>query len=122
MLLVEDDLKWQKYYKKLLKSAGFIVETAEGARDAYAKFVEEDPDVIVTGVFMPDEEPGINIKWLLNKIKEEKTGASIILLTTLDWLRNNFADEADGFVPKRPGEEKTLIKIIEELSGKKHIT
>jgi hypothetical protein len=75
---------------------------------------------VVTGVFMPDKEVGINIKWLLRKIKEDKTGASVIILTTLDWLSSNFSDEADGFVLKRPGEEKTLINKIEELLGKKH--
>jgi DNA-binding NtrC family response regulator len=120
LLLVEDDLVWQKYYKNLLEGAGYKVETAEGAQDAFGKFVDEDPDIVVSGVFMPDKELGINIKWLLNKIKEERTGASVILLTSLDWLINNFADEADGFVLKRPGEEETLIEKIEELLGKKH--
>jgi|WetSurMetagenome_2_1015567.scaffolds.fasta_scaffold00250_17 DNA-binding response OmpR family regulator len=121
LLLVEDDLMWQKYYKKLLEGAGFKVETAEGAKDAFGKFLEEDPDVVVTGVFMPDKEPGINIKWLLKKIREEKTGALIILLTTLDWLSSHFTDdEADAFVPKRPGEEETLVGKIEELLGKQH--
>lgn len=120
LLLVEDDLMWQKYYKNLLEGAGFRVETAEGAQEAFRKFMEEDPDIIVTGVFMPDKEPGINIKWLLKKIKEERTGASVILLTTLDWLSKDFTDEADGFVLKRPGEEDMLIEKIEELLGKKH--
>jgi DNA-binding NtrC family response regulator len=120
VLLVEDDLIWQKYYKNLLESSGFKVETAEGAEDAFMKFVEEDPDIVVTGVFMPDKELGINVKWLLKKIREERTGASVILLTTLDWLSSDFTDEADGFIPKRPGEEGTLIEKIEELLGKKH--
>jgi DNA-binding response OmpR family regulator len=120
LLLVEDDLMWQKYYKKLLEGSGFKVKTAEGAQEAFRKFLEEDPEVVVTGVFMPDKELGINVKWLLKKIREERTGASVIVLTTLDWLSNDFTDEADGFVPKRPGEEVTLIEKIEELLGKKH--
>jgi DNA-binding response OmpR family regulator len=119
-LLIEDDLKWQKYYRNILEDAGYKVITAEGARDGFEMFMEEDPDVVVTGVFMPDKELGINIKWLLKKIREERTGVSIVILTTLDWLGNNFTDDADGFVLKRPGEEETLIAKIEELLGKKH--
>jgi DNA-binding response OmpR family regulator len=65
LLLVDDDLMSQKYYKNFLVGAGFKVETAEGAQDAFEKFRDEDPDVVVTGLFMPDKELGINIKWLL---------------------------------------------------------
>jgi DNA-binding response OmpR family regulator len=120
VLLVEDDLMWQKYYRNLLEEAGYKVEIAGGAQDGYEKFIEEDPDVVVSGVFMPDKEAGINIKWLIKKIREEKTAASVIILTSLDWLSNDFSDEADGFVLKRPGEEETLLRKIEELLGKKH--
>jgi hypothetical protein len=74
LLWVDDDISLLFAYVNALKERGFIVETASNWNEAYKKFTEFDPVVVIADIRMPPPN-GIEILRRLNKINSNKVYA-----------------------------------------------
>lgn len=53
ILLVDDDNETREVYVELFRKAGFIVEEAHNGVEALAKINEQKPELILSGIIMP---------------------------------------------------------------------
>jgi CheY-like chemotaxis protein len=56
VLLIDDDAKALALLASLLEREGYRVQKAENGRKAIALFREDPAEVVVTDIFMPDQE------------------------------------------------------------------
>jgi DNA-binding NtrC family response regulator len=113
ILLVDDEEGPREKYKALFEKAGHKVVTAIYAREALQKFIEEKPNVVVTGVCMIDYNPVMGVRELVDKMKKEIPEVSIIILTVHKTWENCFLEEQiSGFVGKCAEDEGLLLEKI----------
>lgn len=113
ILLIDDEEGPREKYKTLIENAGHEVITAIYAGEALQKFMEEKPDVVVTGVCMIDSNPVMGVRELVDRMKKSKPEASIIILTVHKTWENCFLkDQISGFVGKFSEDEKLLLDTI----------
>ncbi|HPW64751.1 MAG TPA: sigma-54 dependent transcriptional regulator [Candidatus Omnitrophota bacterium] len=77
ILLVEDDSNSRKGLTQFLQALDYDVITAANGREGFDLFKEENPDLVIADIRMPEMD-GVT---LLEKIREEKPSAKVILLT-----------------------------------------
>ncbi|MFT7512063.1 MAG: signal transduction histidine kinase [Candidatus Omnitrophota bacterium] len=82
VLVVDDDITLCTLAEEFLKNEGFTVLTAENGKDAIEIFNEENPDVVLLDVMLPDAN-GID---LCRKIRALPEGefTQILIMTSLD--------------------------------------
>lgn len=109
ILLVEDSETQLKFLQEGLVGCGYTVETAQNGAEAYKKFFEFVPDIVVSDIMMPVID-GYQLCRLI-KSKEETKKVPVILLTVLE-------RKIDGFWGKKAGAQLFLSKSIDikELS------
>lgn len=56
ILIVEDDVFFQKFYSQKLQEAGFTVNVATDGNDALVKARETKPDLIILDIIMPNKD------------------------------------------------------------------
>lgn len=72
ILLIEDDLFFRQMLKDLLSMEGFNVITAGNGNEGIKKFKEENPELVITDIIMPEKEGTetiIELKNIDNKVK-----------------------------------------------------
>jgi len=60
VLVIDDDPAIQKYLKRLLEAAGYGIRTADNGRKGLDAYREERADVVVTDIFM-DQQDGLEL-------------------------------------------------------------
>src|SRR3569623_3038227 len=76
-LLVDDEPTITRSYARNLRSAGYIVETAQDGAEAVARFGERFFDVIVSDISMP----GMGGLAMLREIRERDLDVPVIIMT-----------------------------------------
>ena len=104
ILLVEDSETQLKFLQDGLCANGFEVETALNGADAYKKFFEYAPDIVVSDIMMPAID-GYQLCRMI-KSKEETKKVPVILLTVLE-------KKIDNFWGKKAGAQLFLSKAID---------
>lgn len=56
ILIVEDDVFFQKFYSQKLQEVGFTVNVAVDGNDAIVKVVKTKPDLIILDIIMPNKD------------------------------------------------------------------
>lgn len=112
ILLVDDEIDLAEIVKRILERYGYKVEIAFNAHNGIKKALQENPDVVLMDVLMP-EISGIEAA---KKLKlEHKFEKPVILFTVVEF--NELDEEAkkicDAYIAK-PFEIDTLIKKLEE--------
>ncbi len=77
ILVVEDDHDLRETITHGLKNCGYTVFSSPDGRDAYARFLEEKPDIIILDYHLPDNDG----QHLLPKFKSPESQSSVILMT-----------------------------------------
>src|SRR3569832_121841 len=77
VLLVDDEPTITRSYARNLRSAGYIVETAQDGAEAVARFGERFFDVIVSDISMP----GMGGLAMLREIRERDLDVPVIIMT-----------------------------------------
>ena len=99
ILLIDDEEGPREKYQALFEKAGYEVVTAIYAREALQKFIEQKPDIVVTGVCMIDYNPIMGVRELVDRMKKIAPEVSIIILTVHKTWENCFLkDQICGFV------------------------
>lgn len=116
ILVVDDSQHAIDYLKIILERKKFDVVSANDGFDAYKIFKSEDPDIIITDIFMPGKE-GLE---LISEMIEDKPEAKIIAISGYrDNRGTNYLEIAREFgaqkVMEKPIKSDELLGAIEEL-------
>ena len=113
ILLIEDNLEVRENTEEILELANYAVVTAENGKIGVAKAIEEQPDIIICDIMMPELD-GYGVLFLLSK-NPKTAGIPFIFLTAkadkID-VRKGMNLGADDYLTK-PFEEMDLMNAIE---------
>ena len=110
LLLVEDDENIMKINRNKLSKAGYRILTAERLSEAESHLANEQPDLIVLDIMLPD---GDGVQWC-KKIRKDSHDPPILFLsaknTSLDILEG-LKSGGDDYLPKPYDLEILLVKV-----------
>ena len=119
ILVVDDNQDLLETFAMILKRRGYHVQTASDGLSAINKFKEQDFDVTLMDIVMP-EMNGVDA---FKKIKEIQPGAPIILMTAYsdEDLIENAKNEGARRIIHKPIHIDQLIDLINETAGSQPI-
>ena len=118
ILVIDDERGVRDLLGMLLRQQGYDVVLAEGGWKGLELFCEQQPDLVVTDIFMTEKD-GIEV---ILKMKKGETKTKIIAMSgggrgRLDWRTFALSLGADRVLVK-PFEPKTfLLAVLEVLTG-----
>ncbi len=118
LLIVDDELGMRQFLTHLLQREGHDVRVAETGREALARLREQDADLILSDVRMPDMG-GID---LLRSVREFSSKAEVIMMTAfanVDTAREAFLLGAYDFVQKPFDNDllkETVARALQKIS------
>lgn len=118
ILIVDDEPQIHTVLIKLLKSEGYIVESAYNAEEAFQQIEKRKPDLVILDVMMP-RVSGIDV---CNQIKEnpETRDILVLMLSARDQQNDRlagFAQGADDYVSK-PFHLRSLVRKVQHMLEK----
>ena len=115
ILVVDDNEDLLETFAIILKRRGYEVQTACDGSTAVDKFKEQNFDITLIDIVMP-EMNGVDA---FKKIKEIQPDASIILMTAYsdEDLIQSAMDEGVTLIIQKPIHIDKLIKLIDEKAG-----
>jgi DNA-binding NtrC family response regulator len=119
VLVVDDNEDLLETFAMILKRRGFYVQTADNGVDAVNRFKEQNFDVILMDIVMPE----MNGVEAFKKIKEIQPDASIILMTAYseEELIQTAKDEGAHQIIHKPIRIDQLIELINEAASSQPI-
>ncbi len=119
ILVVDDNQDLLETFAMILKRRGYEVQTACDGLAAVDKFKEQNFDITLMDIVMP-EMNGVDA---FKKIKEIQPEASIILMTAYsdEELIRTAMDEGVTLIIQKPIRIDMLIKLINETAGNQPI-
>ncbi|PLX70683.1 MAG: response regulator [Denitrovibrio sp.] len=112
ILIIDDEEHIRAHYTALLSDQGFDVKSAEDGTSGLAAFRDEEFDLVLLDVNMPDKS-GLEV---LKEIKGIKDAQVVFLLTAFDEYKRNFASlYADEYFTKDKKVDILLRRIAEHL-------
>jgi DNA-binding NtrC family response regulator len=97
ILLIEGEGELRKRYREMLKSSGYNVIAADSGKHALQKFKEEDVDVIVTDIVLPD---GRGFDYLKKMLASRRNVKVVIHTDHIDYKSDFNSWLADAFLTK----------------------
>ncbi len=116
VLVIDDEPAVQRMLKRILHRAGYHVVTAASGSEAFAKFSNPYPHLILLDISMPEMD-GFEVLMCL-KDRTEKYEIPIILITGLDTSQNHVRAldmGADDFMSKTAKPEEILARVRSHL-------
>lgn len=119
ILVVDDNEDLLETFAMILKRRGYEVQTACDGVDAVDKFKEQNFDVTLMDIVMP-EMNGVDA---FKKIREIQPEASIILMTAYsnEELMQTAREEGVQLIIQKPIRIDKLIEMINETAGNQPI-
>jgi two-component system, OmpR family, response regulator MprA len=111
ILVVDDDPNLLRMLRRGLTLAGYSVRAAEDGEVAMKMLVEEEPDLLVLDVMLPEPLDGLE---LARRLREGGSDVPIIMLTARDKVADKvagFASGADDYLPKPFAFEELLARV-----------
>ncbi len=123
ILIVDDVLRFIHLQKTLLNRRDFELLIARSGREALDKTREENPDLIILDLYMPDMDGNAVCKELKSDPRTNHIPTLILLTDDADEYKELCIDaECDGYLAK-PIRKDTLIPAIEnhlQISPRRH--
>jgi two-component system response regulator HydG len=115
ILVVDDNEDLLETFAMILRRRGFIVETADNGAKAIDKFKEQDFDVTLMDIVMPE----MNGVEAFRKIRELEPKASIILMTAYsdEEMIQSAKNEGVNKIISKPIRIDQLIELINEAAA-----
>ena len=120
ILVVEDERTLNEAYELVLKSEGHNVRVAYNGKEALGIFKEQNPDLVLLDLRMPQMDGVEFLKHL--KPKENKLKAKIIIFSNYDdqkEIDSAFAHGATRYILKAWSSPKELAKMVDETLKQK---
>lgn len=117
ILVVDDEEDITELVKKLLKSEGFDVVTANSGKEALALLESTTPDLIFLDLFMP----GMSGWDVLREIRkrEELKEVPVIMLTVQPLYESIDREEVEEIVDyiTKPFDKEDIVEAIRQIPG-----
>jgi len=121
ILVVEDNKVTQKVIVDVLRSAGYVVDTAYNGATAVKSARENDPDLVTLDIQLAIDSPddswdGFSVAGWLRRMNEGKPTPVIVVVSGQDpgkIIESAAAVGAYTFLPK-PFEKKRLLEVVAE--------
>lgn len=119
VLLIDDEMLVQLSVRQVLETAGHDVTVAGNGRDALALFENEDFDLVITDIIMPDME-GIEV---ITRLKKVRAGVRILAMSgggrvgNMGFLKLARKAGARAVIAKPFTGEEFLDRVEEVLNG-----
>ncbi|MBF0463341.1 MAG: response regulator [Magnetococcales bacterium] len=117
-MVIDDDLSIRKTLARTLERSGYAVSTAANGREGMKKFKDENIDLIITDIFMPDSD-GFE---LLFKLIEARADIKIIVMSGGPrqlHCGNLFLETAKtlgaNYTLEKPFSNQELLSMVESL-------
>jgi len=117
ILIVDDEKSIRNTFEIFLKKDGHDVFLAANVREALKIFDEQDLDLIISDIIMP-ESTGID---LLDSVKSRNRDIPVIIMTgepTVETAKEAVKGEANDYLIK-PVDKDTLLKTVKYATDKK---
>lgn len=117
ILIIEDDVFFQKFYRSQLAAQGFEIEVGSNGNEGLKKIKEFCPDVILLDIIMPEKD-GFEVLETLNK-DNSISKLHILVFSTLGQekdIKRALELGAKGYVNKGFFDFNTLLAKIKEIS------
>lgn len=120
ILVIDDDVQFNKMVCLILEQAGFAVRTAFNGSDGLKQFLLERPDLVITDIYMPEKE-GLETIMALKavdggiKILVVSGGSPQLKMAEMFNLAQLFG--ADAMLAK-PFDIDTFLKVVRGLLAK----
>jgi CheY-like chemotaxis protein len=99
VLIVDDDPTIRTLLREYLEALGFLILNANDGRSAWEMYLKENPDLIITDIFMP-EMTGVE---LMERVKTSNHPIPVILISGVPLSEAEVMmqrERADGFLEK----------------------
>ena len=118
VLVVDDDVSIRDLFGKILRKAGYTVETSETGKEALEKIRTENPKVLLLDVILPDMS---GTELLLRTAGNHETVKIIVTGFSTEEVGKRAADfGADDYLVKPVQPEELLSTIRDRLSAVEH--
>ncbi len=113
ILLVEDDKNQRLLYEQELGLEGYEIVTADDGKEALEKVQERQPNLIIMGINLPEEE-GLDV---IDRILSKNKDIPIIIYTAYSFYKDYFMSwMADAYIIKSSDLTELKNKIKELLT------
>jgi two-component system, OmpR family, response regulator MprA len=112
LLVVDDDENLLRMLRRGLAFAGYSVRTAEDGETALRLALEEEPDLIVLDVMLPEPLDGLEVT---RRLRAGGSNVPVLMLTAREQLADKmagFASGADDYLPKPFAFEELLARVV----------
>lgn len=117
ILIVDDDIAVRTSMSLLLKTAGYVVDTADNAEGAFQKIVNANPQLVILDLNFSNDTSGREGMSLLENVRQVNTSVPIILITgwaSIELAVQGMKAGANDFVNK-PWNNDHVLQSVETL-------
>lgn len=117
ILIVDDDIAVRTSMSLLLKTAGYVVDTADNAEGAFQKIIKVNPQLVILDLNFSNDTSGREGMSLLEKVRQVNTSVPIILITgwaSIELAVQGIKTGANDFVNK-PWNNEHVLQSVETL-------
>ncbi|HRN69987.1 MAG TPA: response regulator [Candidatus Woesebacteria bacterium] len=118
LLIIEDDVFFQKFYKSQLEAQGFEVDVGKNGNEGLEKIASFKPDVILLDIIMPEKD-GFEVLESLAKDGSIKN-LPVLIFSTLGQekdVQRAMELGAKGYVNKSFFDFNALVNKIKEIAS-----
>jgi two-component system, OmpR family, response regulator MprA len=112
LLVVDDDENLLRMLRRGLAFAGYNVRTAADGETALRLALEDEPDLIVLDVMLPEPLDGLEVA---RRLRAGGSNVPVLMLTAREQLADKmagFASGADDYLPKPFAFEELLARVV----------
>jgi CheY-like chemotaxis protein len=117
ILIVDDDTSIQELMRIILTKNGYMVHQATDGEEAILKYMEVQPDLVISDISMPKGD-GFNVAIIIRSKEQDGSRVPILLISAFydDYANVQNAQRcgADAFLPK-PFTQKQLVEAVQGL-------
>jgi DNA-binding NtrC family response regulator len=116
IVVVDGEPTVRSVMTRILKRAGYDVQSASNAQTALELIKTSTPDLVITNVYLP----GITGHDAMKLIKENCPGVPVLMVSGLpddDLIRNWIGQDGFDAFPKPFGADSLIEKVREMMSG-----
>ncbi|KLU38259.1 hypothetical protein AB595_04130 [Massilia sp. WF1] len=119
VLVVDDDRDARELIKRILTDCGATVRIAASAREAFARFREAAPNLLISDLGMPEVDGFELLDWVRHLGKEEGSQVPAIALTAFARSEDRLSALEAGFSAhiSKPVEPSELIATVASVVG-----
>jgi len=117
ILIVDDDIAVRTSMSLLLKTAGYVVDTADNAEGAFQKIINATPQLVILDLNFSNDTSGREGMSLLEKVRQVNANVPIILITgwaSIELAVQGMKAGANDFVNK-PWNNEHVLQSVETL-------